>query len=340
MNQPLPHITIIGDGAMATVVALLMHERQCPVTMFCPLPEHAETMIQTRINDRYLPGFKLPKDIRITANPDTSAQAQLIVNAIPTQYIRATWQRIANDYPADTPIVSVAKGIENHTLMRPTQIIADVLTLSGKKPGTLASLSGPTIAGELAKRMPATMCAASDDPKLASDVQHLATTDWLRIYTNHDLLGVELAGAGKNVIAIAAGVVDGLAAGYNAKSALLARGLAEITRLGIAMGADAQTFFGITGVGDLATTCFCPEGRNRTCGEYLGKGLTIKQALKQIPGVVEGVDTTRSLCELAEKYNVDMPITQAVHQVIFQQLDPLAAIGQLMTRERKHENVG
>lgn len=340
MNEPPHNITIIGDGAMATVVAILMHERGCAVNLFCPLAQNAEAMIQTRVNDQYLPGFKLPSRIRIASQPDVSQTADLIINAIPTQYIRQTWIRLADSYPSGIPVVSVAKGIENQTLLRPTQIITEVLVAAKKTPGSLAALSGPTIAGELARRMPATMCAASDDPELAKHVQQLATTDWLRIYTNHDLLGVELAGAGKNVIAIAAGVVDGLAAGYNAKSALLARGLAEITRLGVAMGADAQTFFGITGVGDLATTCFCPEGRNRTCGEYLGQGLTIKEALKKIPGVVEGVDTTVSLCELAEKFNVEMPITQAVHRVIFEQLDPLAAIGQLMTRERKHEKVG
>ena len=184
------------------------------------------------------------------------------------------------------------------------------------------------------------MCAACEDANFARRIQDLFRTDWLRIYTHDDLLGVELAGAGKNVIAIAAGVVDGLAAGYNAKSALLARGLAEITRLGVAMGARAETFFGITGVGDLATTCFSPEGRNRSCGELLGKGLSRTEALKKIPGVVEGVDTTISMVALAQRHKVEMPITAAVHRVLFEDLDPLAAIGQLMTREPKAEQVG
>lgn len=338
MQQNSPRTTIIGDGAMATVVAMLMHDRQCPTTMFCPLPDHAATMIQTRVNTRYLPNVKLPDAIRISDNEACCNDTDLIINAIPTQYIRKTWTRLAPTYKNGTPIVSVAKGIENKSLMRPTQIIADVLQKVGKTPGPLAALSGPTIAGELARRMPATMCIATEDTTLAKTMQALATTDWLRIYTNHDLIGVELAGAGKNVIAIAAGVVDGLVLGFNAKSALLARGLAEITRLGTAMGAEAQTFYGITGVGDLATTCFCPEGRNRTCGEYLGKGLTIEQTLKQIPGIVEGVDTTLSLCELADQHDVEMPITRAVYRVIFEQLDPVDAIKQLMTREPKAEH--
>ena len=334
------HFTILGDGAMATVMALLLHEHQNKVTMFCPLAEHADQIVQTRRNERYLPGQLIPKDIALTGDPAACQQADCLVNAIPTQFIRHTWQRLATHVPSGVPILSVAKGIENDTLLRPTQIIDQVLQEADVKLGSLAVLSGPTIANELAKRMPATMCAASADHDFAVEIQKSVNTDWLRVYTNEDILGVELAGAGKNVIAIAAGVVDGLAAGYNAKSALLARGLAEITRLGTAMGANAETFFGITGVGDLATTCFSPEGRNRTCGELLGKGLSRKQALRKIPGVVEGVDTTRSIVALAKEHNVDMPITQAVHSVLFEDLDPLAAIGKLMTRQPKRERVG
>lgn len=339
MSLPLP-ITVIGDGAMATVIALLLHQQGSRVTLWSPMPDHADAMIQTRRNDRYLPGHPLPDAMHLTAAPADVADAQIIVNAIPTQFVRSVWTRLAPHAPQGAPVVSVAKGIENNTLLRPTQIIAEVLGDAGVTPGPLASLSGPTIAGELARRLPATMCAACEDANFARRIQDLFRTDWLRIYTHDDLLGVELAGAGKNVIAIAAGVVDGLAAGYNAKSALLARGLAEITRLGVAMGARAETFFGITGVGDLATTCFSPEGRNRSCGELLGKGLSRTEALKKIPGVVEGVDTTISMVALAQRHKVEMPITAAVHRVLFEDLDPLAAIGQLMTREPKAEQVG
>jgi glycerol-3-phosphate dehydrogenase (NAD(P)+) len=235
--------------------------------------------------------------------------------------------------------------VENDTLLRPTQIIADVMQGPGGDdpdgpPRPLACLSGPTIATELVRRLPATMTAASDDPEFAARVQALFSSSWMRVYTNPDLLGVELAGATKNVIAIAAGIIDGLHAGYNAKSALLARGLAEIARLGSAMGASRETFFGVAGVGDLATTCFCPEGRNRSCGEALGKGQTLEAYLESIPFVVEGVATSRSVSDLARKYRVDMPITQAVQSVLFEKLDPLKAISMLMSRELKGEQIG
>jgi glycerol-3-phosphate dehydrogenase (NAD(P)+) len=184
------------------------------------------------------------------------------------------------------------------------------------------------------------MIAASDDAEFAGLIQRTFSTSWLRIYTNPDLLGVEIAGATKNIIAIAAGVLDGLAAGYNAKSALLARGLAEIARLGAAMGAAPETFFGIAGVGDLATSCFSPEGRNRSCGEALGRGEKLEAYLKKQTSVVEGVATTRSVIDLAAKYRVDMPITAAVHAVLFKGVDPLDAIGRLMSRELKGERVG
>ena len=178
-----------------------------------------------------------------------------------------------------------------------------------------------------------------DDHDFAKRVQAVFSTSWLRVYTNSDLLGVELAGAVKNVIAIAAGIVDGLQAGNNAKSALLARGLAEIARLGLAMGASPETFFGVAGVGDLATSCFSPEGRNRSCGEALGKGATLEDFLSQTPHVVEGVATARSVVDLAKKYRVEMPIAQAVHAVLFEGVDPIEAIGKLMSREPKAERV-
>jgi len=253
--------------------------------------------------------------------------------------------RLAPHVPPEAGVLSVAKGIENLTMLRPTQIIADVLRQTGRdnpdgKPRRYACLSGPTIAAELARCLPAAMIAASDDAAFAREIQCLFGNSWMRIYTNPDMLGVELAGAVKNVIAIAAGIVDGLQAGNNAKSALLARGLAEITRLGIAMGAQHDTFFGIAGVGDLATTCFSPEGRNRSCGEALGRGQRLESYLKSIPYVVEGVATTKSLMMVARKYRVDMPITSAVHAILFEGVDPIEAIGQLMAREMKAEKVG
>jgi len=339
-------ITIIGDGAMATVCGMLLESRGCEVTIWGAFPEHVATVIQTRENTKYLPGYHIPDSIRLTSNDDQAFEgADLIVSAVPTQFVRSVWQRLAEHLPPEVPIGSVAKGIENDTLLRPSQVIANVLAEAGhddpdKAPRPLGAISGPTIADELARRLPATVCAASDDPAFAKQMQQAFTCEWFRVYTNSDLLGVELAGATKNVIALAAGILDGLQAGNNAKSALLSRGLVEITRLGIAMGARQETFFGIAGVGDLATTCFSPTGRNRTCGEQLGKGRKIDDVLAGLNSVVEGVTTTRAVVALAEKYRVEMPITQAVHEVLFNDLDPIEAIGQLMTRQAKAEQIG
>jgi glycerol-3-phosphate dehydrogenase (NAD(P)+) len=321
------------------------------VTLWGHNPEEVGDLTQTRTSPR-LPEFTLPDPVRVTADLFKSVKdADLIVSAIPVQFIREVWKRLAPPSgkstgtrlrpPHETSILSVAKGIEIATLLRPTQVIADAIRDDpDARPRAIGVLSGPTIAPELVRCLPATMIAAADTPAFAALIQRLFTTHYLRIYTHDDPLGVELAGAMKNVIAIAAGVLDGLQAGFNAKSALLARGLAEITRLGVAMGASPDTFFGLSGVGDLATTCFSPEGRNRTCGEALGRGVPLDAYLKSIPYIVEGVATTKAVMDLAQKYKVEMPITEAVHATLYEGLDPLEGIGRLMSREMKAERVG
>jgi len=344
-----PKISIIGDGSMATVLALLLESKGQKVTLWGFFPEHISELIQTRENSRYLPGHRLPDGIFVTSDDARALQgADIILSAVPTQFIRPVWSQLAPSVPAGVPIASVAKGIETDTLLRPTQIIADVLLSAGpdspddpdKPARPLASISGPSVADELARCLPATVCAASDDEDFAKRLQQAFTTHWFRVYTNRDLLGTELAGATKNVIALAAGILDGLQAGNNAKSALLSRGLAEITRLGAAMGAAPDTFFGVAGVGDLATTCFSPTGRNRTCGEQLGRGKKLQDVLDEMPGVVEGVPTTKAVVALAKKYRVEMPITLTVHMVLFEGLDPLEGISQLMSRRLKPEIIG
>lgn len=340
------HIAILGCGQMGLVCAGILTDpgRVTPapaVSMWGHPPEEVAELAQLR-RSRRLPEFTLGPSVRVALD-DASAlrDADLIVSAIPVQHTRAAWERLRPHVGAGVGVVSVAKGIENSTLLRPTQIIGDVLGDDPDgKPRPTGCLSGPTIATELARCLPATMIAASDDAAFAETLQQMFTTSWMRIYTNPDLTGVELAGATKNVIAIAAGVLDGLQAGSNAKSALLARGLAEITRLGVAMGAGPDTFFGIAGVGDLATTCFSPHGRNRSCGEALGQGERLNDYLDRSPMVVEGVATTRSVVALAERFRVDMPITHAVHEVLFGGLDPLEAIGRLMSRGMKDESIG
>ncbi|CAG0971102.1 glycerol-3-phosphate dehydrogenase (NAD(P)+) [Phycisphaerales bacterium] len=358
VHDPRPVVTVLGVGQMGLVCAGLLASsessregegpglrRPVRVRLWGHNPEEAGRIAQTRRSPR-LEGFILPDEAEVALKDEPALRgASLIVSAIPVQFIRDAWTRLAPHIPKDVPVVSVAKGIETTTTLRPSQIVTDVLRKTGRddpdgKPRRVGCLSGPTIAAELARCLPAAMIAASDDLDFAREIQALFGCSWLRVYTNTDLLGVELAGAVKNVIAIAAGIVDGLQAGNNAKSALLARGLAEISRFGVAMGANPETFFGIAGVGDLATSCFSPEGRNRSCGEALGRGQRLEEYLDSIPYVVEGVQTTRAVMALATKYRVEVPITAAVHAILFEGVDPIEAIGRLMAREQKAERVG
>jgi len=295
----------------------------------------------SRENKKFFPGYKLPE--ALVFEPDDErimAGADLIISAVPCQFMRGIWNRLKDYVPKDVPIVSVAKGIENETLLRPSQILADVLREELKTKNSklkTAVLSGPTIADELARKLPATICVACEDEELAKEVQYTFNVPWLRVYTNTDVVGVELAGAMKNIIAIAAGIIDGVGAGDNAKAALLSRGLAEITRLGIACGAKPQTFAGLTGLGDLVTTCISPKGRNRSFGERIGKGQTVEQAQRATESVVEGIATCKSVVALATRHDVEMPITQAVYEVLFENKPVQTAIADLMKRKLKAE---
>ena len=335
-------VSIVGDGQMGLVLADALAERGVRVRLWGPFPDDIKALAADRRAPRRLPGFVLPDAVDVTADDAAALDGcDLVVNAIPTQFIRAVWERLGPHAPAGVPVACVSKGIENRTLLRPTEVIADVLGEqheSGDR--SCCALSGPTIATELAGRNPATMVAASHDDSLTARVQDLFSVPWLRIYRHDDPIGVELAGATKNVIALAAGMVDGLQAGDNAKSALLARGLAEIARLGTALGARVDTFFGVAGVGDLATTCFSPHGRNRTCGERLGRGESLESILASTVSVVEGVPTTRSVAALARRHDVEMPITMAVHAILFEDLSPREAIRTLMERTPTEERIG
>jgi glycerol-3-phosphate dehydrogenase (NAD(P)+) len=319
---------------MGSVLSILLCEKGIVTRMWGYDAEQLAQIERRRENWRFLPGYKLPGSLIFESRDDRAmAEAELIVSAVPCQYMRGTWSRLAGHVPKGVPIVSVAKGIENDTLLRPTQVICDVLG----KDTALAALSGPTIADELARRLPATACVAAEDAALARKVQHTFTCPWLRVYTNTDLIGVELAGAMKNVIAIAAGIIDGVGAGDNAKAALLARGLAEITRLGLAMGARESTFAGLTGLGDLVTTCISPKGRNRSFGERIGRGQTVEEAARATESVVEGVSTCKSVVALAARHGVEMPITRAVYEVLFEGKPVRTAIEDLMSRRLKPE---
>lgn len=330
-------IAVIGDGAMGTICAIMLGENGCEVRLWSAFPEAAERLARERTNERFLPGCRLGDAVRVTGD-DAQALlgADLAISAVPTQYMRRVWARLRPNCPAQLPLCSVAKGIESHTLLRPTQILRDVLD-GGDSSRPVAALSGPSIAPEVAKGLPATVVVASADQDLARRIQELMSRPYFRIYTNTDVVGVELAGATKNVIAIAAGILDGLSAGCNAKAALLTRGLAEITRLGVAMGARPETFAGLAGAGDLVTTCFSPVGRNRSFGQAIGKGRTVAEALGATDSVVEGAATTAGVVALAARHGVEMPITEAIDHILAGRRAPAEAIDELMTRPLKAE---
>ncbi len=332
-------IAIIGDGAMATICAGILADNGYNVRLWSAFERNADQMRRTGRNERFLPGATLPGGMEITTNPaEAFVDATMAISAVPTQYIREVWERLKAYYPTDMPVCSVSKGIEKKTLLRPSQILADVLTGSPGGNLSVAALSGPSIATELVEKLPATVVSASTDEKLALKVQKLFKTAYFRVYTNTDIIGVEISAATKNIIAIAAGVLDGLRAGDNAKAALLTRGLVEISRLGMAMGGRRETFSGLAGLGDLVTTCISPHGRNRSFGEAIGKGKTPDQALGETDSVVEGVATTTGILELARQHSIEMPITQAVHAVIFEGQNPQQAIYNLMSRPLKAED--
>ena len=333
-------VTIIGNGAMATVcsIVLTLNGHQC--TIWGANKSSIDRLKDTRENARLLAGVKFPDTVRLTADDeDCFNGAAMIVSAVPTQYLRSVWTRLIKHVPPGVPIVSISKGIENETLLRPTQVITEVLNDKGHS-RSLAALSGPNIAAEMARYLPCIAVAASTDFDFAQRVQAAFRTQWFRVYTNTDVIGVELAGATKNVIAIAAGILDGLAAGNNAKAAVVTRGLVEITRLGVAMGARESTFQGPAGLGDLLTTCVSPKVAIETLANKSVRGVPSIPSSAKWKALPRVVPTTLSMVQLAEDYHVEMPITQAVHAVLFEGKDVMFALTDLMTRDPKPERAG
>lgn len=330
----IENATVVGIGAMGTVCAQILADNGVNVALLARAFEPVHEIFVERENRRYLPGVRLSQ--QITPTNDIAAafrNTDLIVSAIPCQYLRDAWQAVGPASPAKIPIVSVTKGIEVQTLRRPSEIIAEFT-----RGNPLAVFSGPNIASELVRCLPATAVVASRNPVVAELVQQSVSTSWFRLYTSSDVGGVELAGALKNVIALAAGILDGLRAGDNAKAALVTRGLVEITRLGVAMGARPETFSGLAGVGDLITTSVSPHGRNRSAGQRIGQGVPVAQVIAESTAVIEGIPTTQAVLRLAARHRVEMPITQAVHDVLFENKSPLLAITELMNRPPKSEH--
>ncbi len=326
-------IAIIGDGGWGTTLAILLAKKGFAVSLWGPLPDYVKFLHRKRENVKFLPSVKIPREVNISSDiEEVTEGAKIVVLVVPSHFMREVVMKLKGIKSGGAIILSASKGIENDTLMRMSEVIVDVL---GEQ--KIAVLSGPSIAREVAKEIPTTVVASSVDETIADEIQKVFATERFRVYTNSDVIGVELGGALKNIIAIAAGIADGLGFGTNAKAALLSRGLVEITRLGVAMGARAGTFSGLSGIGDLVTTCISPYGRNRKVGEQIGKGKKLSQILKSMEMVAEGVRTSKSVYELSNKFAIEMPITREVYRVLYEDKDPLQAVTELMGRKRKQE---
>ncbi|MGI6341280.1 MAG: NAD(P)H-dependent glycerol-3-phosphate dehydrogenase [Minisyncoccales bacterium] len=325
-------VTILGDGAWATTLGILLNKNGHKVTIWSNFPDYLDELNLKRVNEKYLPGFSIPKEISFEKDINEAVlSSDIVVDAIPSKFYRSVLKKINCDV-SDKIFVNVSKGIEQKSLKRMTEIIKEEL---GKVKTCI--LSGPTIAIEVVEEMPAVAISASNNLKIAKTIQELFFNQNFRVYTSEDPLGVELCGALKNVIAIVAGISDGLGFGANAKAAILSRGIVEIARLGQVMGAKKKTFFGIAGLGDLSTTCISPESRNRTLGERIGRGEKLEEIINSTNSVIEGVTTTEAVYNLSKKYNIDMPITNQVYMILYHKKDPKKALVDLMLRSKKGE---
>ena len=327
------NIGIIGAGGWGSALAILLCENVSEVSLWT-FEDAAVKEINTKhTNSTYLPGVIFPDKIRATSDSNDLKNADILVIATPTQYIRPTILN-NNFHLSDKLIVNVAKGIEGDTFMRVSELIID---LSGIDADNYIVLTGPSHAEEVSRKMPTTVVAASENHNSADIIQQVFTTPYFRVYTSQDVIGCEIGGAMKNIIAIAAGVIDGLKMGDNTKAALITRGLAEISRLGIALGANPQTFSGLSGLGDLYVTCASKFSRNRFVGEQIGLGKSILQITSEMKMVAEGVFTTKSAYQLAKNHGVELPIIEQMYSILFENANPRIAIKELMTRQTKRE---
>jgi glycerol-3-phosphate dehydrogenase (NAD(P)+) len=326
-------ICIVGDGGWGTALSLVLIENGHAVTLWSHDADYVRYLKNKRENTKFLPGIKLPKTLSITADLKKAVEeSTVIVFAVPTPFIRSVLQRIKEQSFVGKICVNVAKGIEAATFMTPDQILRSYI-----KDAPVAVLSGPSHAEEVARKVPTCVVVASKNINVSRHLQSLFMSSALRVYTVDDIRGVEIGAALKNVIAIAAGMADGLKFGANTKAALVSRGLTEIVRLGITLGAKKETLYGLTGLGDLITTCFSPYGRNRAVGERLAKGESMKHIHNTMEMVAEGVRTARSVYLLARKQKIEMPICDEVYKVIYRKKSPQRALKDLMMRAAKPE---
>ncbi|MFH0840180.1 MAG: NAD(P)H-dependent glycerol-3-phosphate dehydrogenase [Candidatus Omnitrophota bacterium] len=327
-------IAVMGDGGWGTALSIVLSQKGLSVSLWGVFKDYIESVAKTRENAKFLNGVKIPDRIRITASlEDAIDNADAIILAIPSKYLRSVLENLKKIAPKEALYISATKGIEGGTLLRMSETIKELLGKDIK----IVAVSGPSIAIEVARGLPTTIVAASGEIKLAERARDLLMSATLRVYTSEDIIGVELGGSLKNIIAIAAGISDSLGFGTNTKAAILTRGLAEIMRLGVAMGAKQETFAGLSGLGDLITTCISPYSRNRWFGEMLGEGKRADGIIKETEMVVEGVTTAKSAYELSKKYNIDMPLTREVYEVIYKNKSPKDVVKDLMQRSAKPE---
>jgi len=329
-------IALLGAGSWGTTLSLLLLEQGHDVRLWEYKADNVEVMRLKRENVAFLPGISLPERLLVTHNIDEACHSiDMLVTAVPSQHLRSVLDPISAFNLKNTVVCNVAKGIETESLMTMSEVILDVLRECRKE--NLAVLSGPSHAEEVSKRVPTAIVAASNKMKTAKIVQDAFMTPYFRVYVNEDIRGVELGGAIKNVIAVGAGITDGAGFGDNTKAAIITRGIYEITRLGVKMGAQPSTFAGLSGIGDLIVTCMSKHSRNRYVGEQVGSGKPLSEVLEKMVMIAEGVPTTKSVHLLSERLGVEMPIADAVYQVLFEGKDPHQATEDLMTRDAKGE---
>lgn len=326
-------VSVLGAGSWGTALSLLLCKNGHEVTLWSALEDEVRMLCEKREHESKLPGVRLPEDMKITADLEDSLQdPDVAVLAVPSLFTRSTAHRMAPFVKKGQIIVNVAKGVEEHTLMTLSEIISEEIPQAD-----VCVLSGPSHAEEVGKGLPTTCVVSAEKRETAEYLQGIFMSPVFRVYTTPDILGVELGGALKNVIALAAGTADGLGYGDNTKAALITRGIAEISRLGTKMGARAETFYGLSGIGDLIVTCASVHSRNRKAGYLMGKGYTMQEAMDEVKMVVEGVYSARAAKSLAEKYQVEMPIIEEVNKVLFEDKPAADAVRDLMLRDKKVE---
>jgi len=332
----LKKISVLGAGGWGTTLAILLSHNKYDVTLWEYNPVYFDTLVNLRENFYYLPGVKIPKSIHITNNlSEAITKSDVLVVSTPTQFIRPVFEPIKDIDISKKIVVSVSKGIENESLLLVSDILLDIFKTL--KRNNLVALSGPSRAEEVSRKIPTAVVAACESEKIAHTVQKIFSNEYFRCYTTSDLIGTEVGGALKNVIAIAAGISDGAGFGDNTKAAIITRGLNEIMKLGMKLGAKRETFYGLSGLGDLVVTCGSLHSRNRSVGFQLGQGKKLKTILNEMKMVAEGVATSKSSYQLAKKLGIESPIVDEVYGILFKNINPGTATRKLMLRSLKQE---